>query len=106
MFDPGSTGFKILGAMLVFLMTPALAFFLWRPFSPQKNVLNTMCFMSIAVIGFVGVLWIMAGWSSALRRRRQRPSSAVSTRFSAWGCSITCWAAAIWRFPRHVPRAR
>lgn len=27
MFDPGSTGFMILGAMLVFLMTPALAFF-------------------------------------------------------------------------------
>lgn len=38
MFDPGSTGFMILGAMLVFLMTPALGIFLWRPFSPQKCV--------------------------------------------------------------------
>ena len=63
MFDPGSTGFMILGAMLVFLMTPALAFF-YGGLSRRKNVLNTM-FMSIAVIGFVGVLWIMVGWSFA-----------------------------------------
>ena len=63
MFDPGSTGFMILGAMLVFLMTPALAFF-YGGLSRRKNVLNTM-FMSIAVIGFVGVLWIVAGWSFA-----------------------------------------
>lgn len=40
MFDPGSTGFMILGAMLVFLMTPALAFF-YGGLSRRKNVLNT-----------------------------------------------------------------
>lgn len=70
MFDSGSTGFMILGAMLVFLMTPALAFF-YGGLSRRKNVLNTM-FMSIAVIGFVGVLWIVAGWLVVcLRWRRQ-----------------------------------
>ena len=63
MFDTGTTAFMILGAMLVFLMTPALAFF-YGGLSRRKNVLNTM-FMSIAVIGVVGVLWIVAGWSFA-----------------------------------------
>lgn len=71
MFDPGSTGFMILGAMLVFLMTPALAFF-YGGLSRRKNVLNTM-FMSIAVIGFVGVLWIVAGWSFAYGGDGSRP---------------------------------
>ena len=37
MFDPGSTGFMILGAILVFLMTPALAFF-YGGLSRRKNV--------------------------------------------------------------------
>ncbi len=63
MFDTGTTAFMILGAMLVFLMTPALAFF-YGGLSRRKNVLNTM-FMSIAVIGVVGVLWALAGWSFA-----------------------------------------
>ncbi len=63
MFDTGTTAFMILGAMLVFLMTPALAFF-YGGLSRRKNVLNTM-FMSIAVIGVVGVLWAVAGWSFA-----------------------------------------
>lgn len=63
MFDTGTTAFMILGAMLVFLMTPALAFF-YGGLSRRKNVLNTM-FMSIAVIGVVAVLWIVAGWSFA-----------------------------------------
>ena len=89
MFDPGSTGFMILGAMLVFLMTPALAFF-YGGLSRRKNVLNTM-FMSIAVIGFVGVLWIVAGWSFAYGGDGSCP-------FFGGFDQIFC-AAAIWRFP-------
>lgn len=63
MYDAGTTAFMILGAMLVFLMTPALAFF-YGGLSRRKNVVNTM-FMSVAVLGVVGVLWIVAGWSLA-----------------------------------------
>jgi Amt family ammonium transporter len=53
----------IICTMLVFLMTPALAFF-YGGLSRRKNVINTM-FMSIAVIGTVGVIWVVAGWSLA-----------------------------------------
>jgi Amt family ammonium transporter len=49
--------------MLVFLMTPGVAFF-YGGLARRKNVVNTM-FMPIAVIGVVGVLWIIAGWSFA-----------------------------------------
>ena len=63
MFDSGTTGFMMVCAMLVFLMTPALAFF-YGGLSRRKNVVNTM-FMSIAIIGVVGVLWVVAGWSFA-----------------------------------------
>ena len=49
--------------MLVFLMTPGLAFF-YGGLSRRKNVVNTML-MCFAVIGVVGVLWIVAGWSFA-----------------------------------------
>ncbi len=49
--------------MLVFLMTPGLAFF-YGGLSRRKNVINTML-MCFAVIGVVGVLWIVAGWSFA-----------------------------------------
>jgi Amt family ammonium transporter len=63
MYDTGTTAFMILGTMLVFLMTPALAFF-YGGLSRRKNVVNTM-FMSVAVIGVVGVIWIAIGWSLA-----------------------------------------
>jgi Amt family ammonium transporter len=53
----------IVCTMLVFLMTPALAFF-YGGLSRRKNVVNTM-FMSIAVIGVIGVVWVIAGWSLA-----------------------------------------
>jgi Amt family ammonium transporter len=53
----------IVCTMLVFLMTPALAFF-YGGLSRRKNVVNTM-FMSVAVIGTVGVIWVIAGWSLA-----------------------------------------
>ena len=63
MFDSGTTGFMLVSAMLVFLMTPALAFF-YGGLSRRKNVVNTM-FMSVAVLGIVGVVWVIAGWSFA-----------------------------------------
>ncbi|HIS40643.1 MAG TPA: ammonium transporter [Candidatus Aphodovivens avistercoris] len=63
MFDTGMTGFMIICAMLVFLMTPGLAFF-YGGLSRRKNVVNTML-MSFAVVGIVGVAWVVAGWSFA-----------------------------------------
>lgn len=49
--------------MLVFLMTPALAFF-YGGLSRRKNVVNTMI-MVFAALGVAGMLWIAAGWSIA-----------------------------------------
>jgi len=61
--DTGSTAFMLICTTLVFLMTPGLAFF-YGGLSRRKNTVNTM-FMSIATIGVVGVLWVVAGWSIA-----------------------------------------
>lgn len=63
MFDTGSTGFMLICTMLVFLMTPGLAFF-YGGLARRKNVTNTML-MTFLVIGVVGVLWVVAGWSFA-----------------------------------------
>lgn len=63
MFDTGSTGFMLVCTMLVFLMTPGLAFF-YGGLARRKNVTNTML-MTFIVIGVVGVLWVVAGWSFA-----------------------------------------
>ena len=63
MFDTGSTGFMLICTMLVFLMTPGLAFF-YGGLARRKNVTNTML-MTFLVIGIVGVLWVIAGWSFA-----------------------------------------
>ena len=63
MYDTGSTTFMLICTMLVFLMTPGLAFF-YGGLSRRKNVINTML-MCFGAIGLVGVLWIAAGWSLA-----------------------------------------
>ena len=63
MFDTGSTAFMLICTMLVFLMTPGLAFF-YGGLSRRKNVVNTMI-MSFMVLGIVGVVWVIAGWSFA-----------------------------------------
>lgn len=63
MFDTGSTGFMLICTMLVFLMTPGLAFF-YGGLARRKNVTNTML-MTFLVIGIAGVLWVVAGWSFA-----------------------------------------
>ena len=63
MFDTGTTGFMIVCAMLVLLMTPGLAFF-YGGLSRRKNVVNTMI-MSFGTIGIVAIAWVVAGWSFA-----------------------------------------
>lgn len=63
MFDTGSTGFMIVCAMLVLLMTPGLAFF-YGGLSRRKNVVNAMI-MVFAVIGIVAITWTLCGWSFA-----------------------------------------
>ena len=63
MFDTGSTAFMIVCTMLVLLMTPGLSFF-YGGLSRRKNVVNTMI-MVMTVIGVVGVMWVVCGWSFA-----------------------------------------
>ena len=63
MFDTGTTAFMLVSTMLVLLMTPGLAFF-YGGLSRRRNVVNTMA-MCLAVLGVVGVLWLVAGWSFA-----------------------------------------
>ena len=63
MFDSGTTAFMMVSSMLVLFMTPGLAFF-YGGLSRRKNVVNTML-MSFAVIGIVGLTWVLAGWSIA-----------------------------------------
>src|SRR5688500_11470224 len=62
--NPADTAWMLISAALVLLMTPALAFF-YGGLVRSKNALNTMM-MSFISLGFVGVLWAVAGYSLAL----------------------------------------
>ena len=62
-YDTGSTAFMMVCTMLVLLMTPGLAFF-YGGLSRRKNVVNTMI-MVMSIIGVVGVMWVLCGWSFA-----------------------------------------
>lgn len=55
------TGFILISAALVLLMTPGLAFF-YGGFVRSRNVLNTMM-MSFFAMGLIGVTWILFGYS-------------------------------------------
>jgi len=59
--DTGDTAIVLLGAGLVLLMTPGLAFF-YGGLVRAKNVVHTMN-MSIACMAIVGVLWALVGYS-------------------------------------------
>lgn len=59
--DTGSIAFILICAALVFLMTPALAFF-YGGLGRRKNVLNTMM-MSLAPMALASILWIIIGFS-------------------------------------------
>ncbi len=57
------TAWMLIATALVLLMTPALAFF-YSGLVRSKNALNTMM-MSFISLGFVGVAWVLFGYSFA-----------------------------------------
>jgi Amt family ammonium transporter len=59
--DSGSTGFMLLSASLVMLMTPALAFF-YGGLATKRNILGIMI-QSFASLGWTTVLWVTFGYS-------------------------------------------
>jgi len=61
--NAADTAWMLVSAALVLLMTPALAFF-YGGLVRSKNALNTMM-MSVIALGFIGVLWAVAGYSLA-----------------------------------------
>jgi Amt family ammonium transporter len=61
--DGADTLLMLIGSALVLLMTPGLAFF-YGGFTRSKNVLNTMM-MSFFLMGLIGVLWVVIGYSLA-----------------------------------------
>lgn len=63
MNDGADTLLMLIGSALVLLMTPGLAFF-YGGFTRSKNVLNTMM-MSFFLMGLIGVLWVVIGYSLA-----------------------------------------
>lgn len=63
MINTGDTGFILICAALVLLMTPGLAF-VYGGMVRRKNVVNTMM-TSIFVIGIAMVMWVLFGYSLA-----------------------------------------
>lgn len=63
MINTGDTGFILICAAFVFLMTPALAFF-YGGLVRRKNVCNTMM-SSMFIIGLAIVMWVAFGYSLA-----------------------------------------
>ena len=61
--NQADTAWMLVATALVLLMTPALAFF-YGGLVRSKNALNTMM-MSVVSLGFVSILWAIAGYSLA-----------------------------------------
>src|SRR5688572_21033190 len=61
LIDGANTGFVMVCAFLVLLMTPGLAFF-YGGMSRSKSVLNMMM-MSFSAIAIVSVLWVVFGYA-------------------------------------------
>lgn len=59
--NTGNIAFILICSGLVFLMTPALAFF-YGGLERRKNILNTMM-MVICTLGLASLLWIVVGYS-------------------------------------------
>jgi Amt family ammonium transporter len=59
--NSGDTAWVLMASALVLFMTPGLAFF-YGGFVRNKNVLGTIM-QSFIVIGLVGVLWVVVGYS-------------------------------------------
>ncbi len=60
-YNAADTGWIIVATALVFLMTPALAFF-YGGMVHRKNVLSTMM-KSVVAAGIVSVMWVVVGFS-------------------------------------------
>ena len=60
-YNSADVTWLLVATALVFLMTPALAFF-YGGMVNRKNVLSTMM-KSVVAAGVVGVLWIVVGYS-------------------------------------------
>ena len=61
--DTGNTGFMMICAALVFIMTPGLAFF-YGGLVRRKNVVNTMM-ACVAIMGLSVFMWVLFGYSLA-----------------------------------------
>ena len=59
--DTGNTGFIMICAALVFIMTPGLAFF-YGGLVRRKNVVNTMM-ACVAIMGLSVFMWTLFGYS-------------------------------------------
>jgi len=59
--DTGDTAWILVSSALVLLMTPGLAFF-YGGMARRKNLLSTIM-MSFAIMGLIGVLWALWGYS-------------------------------------------
>ena len=59
--DTGNTGFMMICAALVFIMTPGLAFF-YGGLVRRKNVVNTMM-ACVAIMGLSVAMWSLFGYS-------------------------------------------
>src|SRR5512136_363200 len=59
--NAADTAWLLVSAAMVMLMTPALALF-YGGMVRKKNLLSTMM-MSFAIIGLVGLLWVIYGYS-------------------------------------------
>ena len=86
MFDTGSTGFMIVCAMLVLLMTPGLAFF-YGGLSRRKNVVSTMI-MSFEVLGIVGESGSGKSQTMYGRCAAGRSRTVATARYRSSGASI------------------
>ncbi|MDR1961340.1 MAG: ammonium transporter [Gracilibacteraceae bacterium] len=63
MVNAGDTGFIIVSAVLVFIMTPGLGFF-YGGLGRRKNVVNNMM-ASVFITGLGIVLWVLLGYTMA-----------------------------------------
>jgi len=61
--NTGDTAWLLVSAALVMLMTPGLALF-YGGMVRRKNLLSTMM-MSFAILGLIGILWMLYGYSLA-----------------------------------------
>src|SRR5438093_2561126 len=61
--SPADTAWMLIATAMVLVMTPALGFF-YGGLVRAKNTLNTMM-MSFVALGFVGIAWVLIGYSLA-----------------------------------------